>query len=317
MSKNNQYLVDISSLTVIKLTKIDQNLGVILLKSLFGSKSAERILLFLWVNEQCYASQIQNAYGIALTPIQNVLRKFEQAGILVSSFKFDPSNRSKQTQEGNFVLSRTQESPISMNSLKAKKKLYRFNPNYAFIAELKAILQKGFALLPAEEKKYLFVRQELRTHRLHSHQKRQALCLQAFLERLMQVQQMTIRAQAGDEALGEVKVKLEKPGILTFTERGRWVKGDRKNIDFHNSLRWSFVFEEGIVMLEHLRHGPNHPIFLSYLKPIRSSCFQSTDPHLCQGDCYFGTIEFNRQGIYLTWRILSDGNNEILHYVYI
>jgi len=257
-----------------------------MLKDLLGSKSGERILLFLWVNERCYASQIQKAYASALTPLQNALRKFEQAGILAA------------TLHGN-------------------KKLYRLNSDYPFHKELKALLQKGFTHLPAEEKKYLFLHAESKASGSYPQQKRAALCLQAFWERMLQVKQMTIRTQTEEEAIGEVRVEEEKVGILTFTERGRWVRGNQQNIDFHNSLRWSFGFEEGLVRLEHLRHGPTHPILLSHLMPISSRHFQSIDPHLCAGDCYFGRIEFNREGVYLTWRILSERKNETLHYVYI
>jgi len=257
-----------------------------MLHYLFGSKSAERILLFLWVNERCYASQIQKACGCALTPLQSILRKLEHAGILISV-------------------------------LQGRKKLYTLNPEAPIHGELKALLQKGFAHLPAEEKKHLFVYRQVATSQSYLQQKRKALCLQAFGERLLSSKQMTIRTQNGEEAIGEVKVAEEKPGIYTFTERGTWVKGRQQNINFHNSLRWSFVYEQGIIRLEHLRHGPDHPIFLSYLTPISAKQLQSMDPHLCQEDCYFGHIEFTKQGIYLTWRILSARKNETFHYVYV
>ncbi|HSW71928.1 MAG TPA: winged helix-turn-helix domain-containing protein [Chlamydiales bacterium] len=256
-----------------------------MLKSLFGSKSAERILLFLLVNEQCYASQIQKAYGIALTPLQSILRKFEQAGILNPVFQ-------------------------------GKKKLYRLNPNFPLIKELKVLLQKGFAHLPHEEKKHLFPNPESK-NLSYSKLKRTALSLQSFWERIVQVQQMTIRTHTGEEAIGEVNVKEEKPGVLLFIVRGKWVKGVEQDMAFHNSLRWTFLFEDSLVRLEHLRHGPNHPIFLSHLAPITPRHLQSIDPHLCQGDCYFGRIEFSKLGIYMTWRILSGDKNETLHYVYI
>ncbi len=257
-----------------------------MLSSLFGSKSAEKVLLFLLVNEQCHASQMQKAFGCALTPLQNIFRKFEQAGILTST-------------------------------LRGNKKLYRLNPDYPLTGELKALLQKGFAHLPKDEKKQLFLYPESKISPRYPEQKRAALALQAFRERILRASQVTIRTQTGDEAIGEVKVKEEKPGVLIFTERGRWVKGEQKNIAFHNCLRWSFIFEDGLVRLEHLRHGPNHPIFLSHMIPMGTKRLQSIDPHLCQEDCYFGHIQFDKQGIYLTWRVLSSHKNETLHYVYL
>ncbi len=257
-----------------------------MLQHLFGSKSAQRVLLFLWVNERCYASQIQKACGGALSPLQNILRKFERVGLLVSA-------------------------------LHGKKRFYALNPDCVVHAELKALLQKGFAHLPAEEKKHLFVYRNIKSSQSYLQQKRRALCLRSFGERLLCAKQMTIRTQSGEEAIGEVSVKEEKPGIFIFTERGMWVKGTQQNINFHNSLRWSLVYEEGLLRLEHLRHGPDHPIFLSYLTPISGKHLQSIDPHLCQEDCYFGHIQFNKEGIYLTWRVLSARKNETFHYVYI
>lgn len=257
-----------------------------MLQSLFGNKSAERILLFLWVNETCYASQIQKAYGSALTPFQAILRKFEKSGIVVP------------TMQGN-------------------KKLYRLNLNCPFYPELKALLQKGFAHLAPEEKKRLFIQPESVRSCSYTEQKKKALLLQAFWERMLAVRQMTIRRQTGEEAMGDVKVQEETPNILLFTERGKWVKGDQPTMAFHNSLRWTFAFEKGLVRLEHLRYGPTHPIFLAHLIPTDGRHFQSIDPHLCQEDCYCGRIEFHQAGIYLTWRILSGRKNETLHYVYI
>ena len=256
-----------------------------MLQHLFGSKSAERILLFLWVNERCYARQIQKACGCALTPLQSILGKFELAGILVSV-------------------------------LQGRKKLYCLNPNYHVYGELKALLQKGFAHLAVEEKKHLLVYRSVENSPTYVEKKRRALCLQAFGETLFRIKHMTIRTQSGEEAIGEVVVKEEKPGIFTFTEKGKWVKGKQENMNFHNSLRWSFEFEEGLIRLEHLRHGAEHATLLSILAPLSSKQLQSMDPHLCGEDCYFGSIEFNKQGINLTWRVLSHRKNETFQYEY-
>lgn len=85
---------------------------------------------------------------------------------------------------------------------------------------------------------------------------------------------------------------------------------------FYNSLRWTVLFEEGLISLEHLRHGPNHPIFLSHLAPISSREFHPLNPHLCQKDCYYGSIKLQKQAIYLNWRVLSDRKNETFDYIY-
>ncbi len=51
---------------------------------IFGSDSAQKILLHVFHYQQIHASGIANDYGIALTPIKNQLEKFERAGVLVS-----------------------------------------------------------------------------------------------------------------------------------------------------------------------------------------------------------------------------------------
>lgn len=251
-----------------------------MLDCLLGSKSAERILLFLLVNERCYISQIQRAYQIPLTPLQSMMRKLERGGIIA----FD---------------------------MQGKRKLYRLHPDYLFLKELKALLQKGFTYLPPEEKKLLFARREQWGNRSFEHSKRIASCLDRFWKRLFLVRRVTI--QAIGEAFGEVKVKEEKKGVLLFFERGQWLP---QEIEFNNCLRWSFDYENGLIGLEHLRHGPNHPVFLFHLAPISPRCFQSIDSHFCRTDCYFGQIELGEQSIQFIWRILGPQKNEILHYTY-
>ncbi|MGB5740173.1 MAG: helix-turn-helix domain-containing protein [Woeseia sp.] len=54
------------------------------LAALFGSQTACQVLLFLENYEQGYASEIARTYGISLNQVQNQLRKFEEAGLLVS-----------------------------------------------------------------------------------------------------------------------------------------------------------------------------------------------------------------------------------------
>lgn len=254
-----------------------------MLDLLLGSKSAERILLFLWVNEWAYTSQMQRAYGSALTPFQSMLHKFEQAGIVTCT-------------------------------LSKNKKLYRLNPEYPLYAELRALLQKAFTSLPAEEKKHLFVLQNIWSTHSYRHQKRIALCLQTFWEKLSQVQKITIRAQTGGEAIGEVKVNKEKPNTLIFHERGRWMEGER--IEFSNALRWSLLFDEGMITLEHLRQGMNHPILLFHLAPVGARQLQSIDSHLCQSDCYFGRLELHPHSIHLIVKVLGRNKNQLNSYTY-
>lgn len=52
--------------------------------ALFGSKSAYQVLMFLENYDQGYASEIAETFEMSLSQAQNQLRKFEDAGLLMS-----------------------------------------------------------------------------------------------------------------------------------------------------------------------------------------------------------------------------------------
>jgi len=253
-----------------------------MLSPLLGSKSAERVLLFLLINECCYPSEVQKAHDIALTPLQNIFQKFEKAEVLISE-------------------------------VHRKTKLYRFNPSYPLLNELKALLKKAFIHLPAEEKRALFSQKKhWRAKEDYALQKRSSLCLDAFWQRLMKVQRVSIQTQSETNGYGEVKVNHNKDTLL-FTETGHWIQ---QGIDFSNILRWTLDRSAQMVALEHLRYGPDRAVFLFHLAPTGPNTLQSIDSHLCADDCYFGRIEFTKQHIRLLWRIIGPRKNEILHHIY-
>lgn len=255
---------------------------------LLGSKSAERVLLFLLVNEYGYPSEMQRVHRIPLTPLQSILRKLEKAGVLTSD-------------------------------LRGKTKLYRFNPLYPLLDELKALLKKAFIHLPAEEKRVLFKPKEEEKVPLTEHyarQKRVATCLDAFWRRLGKVHSVSIQAQSGGQAFGEVSVREEKREVLLFTVKGHWVNVPSREMEFTNMLRWTLDLSSGLIALEHLRYGMNRPVFLFHLAPTGFKTLQSVDSHLCGDDCYFGRIEFTDPHIRFLWRILGPKKNEILQHTY-
>jgi len=55
-----------------------------MLEGLLGNKSAEKVMLALYVNEELHASAIAQIYQTALDPIKKQLERFEEAGFLVS-----------------------------------------------------------------------------------------------------------------------------------------------------------------------------------------------------------------------------------------
>ena len=54
------------------------------LETLFGNRTAGRLMLFLFHHGEAYARGAARDLGIALSPVQRQLDKFETAGLLVS-----------------------------------------------------------------------------------------------------------------------------------------------------------------------------------------------------------------------------------------
>ena len=84
---------------------------------LFGSKNAERVLIYIYSRQQGYAREIARFYNTDLKSIQNQLDKMEAGGILVSR-----------------EVGRTRP--------------YTFNPRYSLLTELKGLLEKAFSFYP-------------------------------------------------------------------------------------------------------------------------------------------------------------------------
>ncbi len=55
-----------------------------MLEGLLGNKSAEKVMLALYANEELHASAIAQMHETALDPIKKQLERFEEAGFLVS-----------------------------------------------------------------------------------------------------------------------------------------------------------------------------------------------------------------------------------------
>jgi len=259
-----------------------------LLSDLLGSKSAERILLFLFVNEYCYANEIHRMQGTAISPLQNALHRLEKAGILIFE-------------------------------IQGKTKLYRFNLNYPLLEELKALLKKAFIHLPCEEKRKLFSRKaEWKIPLKHqlSQRKKTALCLHSFWQRLTQIKNVSIQTQSYGHAFGDVCVSQENHNTIVFTEKGHWKHATPQELEFSNVLRWTLDSSTGMIALEHLRYGPTRPVFLFHLSPTGPNTLQSIDSHLCNHDCYFGRIELKDPHIQFLWRIVGPRKNETLRHIY-
>jgi DNA-binding transcriptional ArsR family regulator len=103
-----------------------------MLDNLLGNKTAERVLLYLANYGQGYPREIAATFGSSVSVVLKQLTRLENGGILVSR-----------------MLGRT--------------RLYELNPRWFFYKELKALLEKALAALPAEEvKKYYRARRRPR-----------------------------------------------------------------------------------------------------------------------------------------------------------
>jgi hypothetical protein len=95
-----------------------------MIEVLLGSKSAERVLVFIFSREEGYPREIARFFKTDLKSIQKQLDRLEAGGVLVS-----------------WEVGRTRP--------------YGFNPRYPFLKELKALLEKALSFYPIPEQEEL------------------------------------------------------------------------------------------------------------------------------------------------------------------
>jgi predicted transcriptional regulator len=88
-----------------------------MLKPLLGSDAREKVLIFLMARESSYPSEISAFFNMSISQIQSQLDGLETGGVLISK-------------------------------LVGRTRVYEFNPQYAFLKELKALLEKAFLFYP-------------------------------------------------------------------------------------------------------------------------------------------------------------------------
>lgn len=98
-----------------------------MLESLFESKIKEKILLYLYINETSYASELAKNFNLNLYTVQNQLRKLERGGVLYSQ-------------------------------LKGNVRLFGINPRYPFKKELSALLEKLYGFLSDDVKERYYIK---------------------------------------------------------------------------------------------------------------------------------------------------------------
>lgn len=88
-----------------------------MLEGLFGNSVIEKILFFLLKNEKSYGAELAKVLEVRLYSVQNALQRLEDGGIISGTYE-------------------------------GKTRVYRFNPRYPFLEELKAFLSKAYAFIP-------------------------------------------------------------------------------------------------------------------------------------------------------------------------
>jgi hypothetical protein len=96
-----------------------------MLETLFGSKTAENVLMYLFVYQEGYPTEISRVFSLPLSMVQKQLQKFEEGGILASR-------------------------------LRGKVRIYQWNPRYPFRDEVERLLAKNFEYLPETVKDRFF-----------------------------------------------------------------------------------------------------------------------------------------------------------------
>ncbi len=258
-----------------------------MLRSLFGCKSIERILLYLLVNEKCYAQQLHRMLQVPLTPIQKGLVRLEEGGIISSS------------RDG-------------------KIRIYQFNPDYPLFNELEELLKKAFYKLPPHEKKCYYYLQQVRS----GVRKQRYDLLESTWQSLKSITSVRLLAKSRSKRTGwngigsgKVAVKEQNQAII-FTEQGSWRRERGEVHNYSNSYRWIWNRLDGMLSLEHLRRGEDNPVFLFHLIPTKSNLLESLHSHLCGEDTYFGWLQYSNLFLQLNFRTIGPKKNEEIEYVY-
>lgn len=249
-----------------------------MLQALLGSRSCERILLFLLVNETCYPHQLYGVLDLALSPIQNTLQRLERGGILVSQ------------PEG-------------------KRIIYQFNRSYPLIHELEKLLQKAFTELSVEEKKMYYTAKAQTGLKKTDRQS-----LRSLWNGLYAVSRVKLIASSSTwNGIGEGTVEvIEKDSTIEWIENGKWEGAQT----YRNHFRFTLLREQGMISLEHLRFGKMRPEFLFHLVPVRPGVYESTDPHLGGEDAYLGRLYYNQLFIELTLKTIGPKKHEKIESIY-
>ena len=118
---------------------------------------------------------------------------------------------------------------------------------------------------------------------------------------------------------GSGHVFLEKPSadILGFSELGTWTPiGAANPLVFRNVFRWTLSTNQRTICLEHLRFGPDNPVYLFDLYPQNPLKWETISPHICNHDTYEARVELHDKKVIMRWTIKGPEKQENLVYTY-
>jgi hypothetical protein len=114
---------------------------------------------------------------------------------------------------------------------------------------------------------------------------------------------------------GAVVVERPTAEIIIFHESGVWQPQGDGEVDFSNIFRWSKV-EPQTIRLEHLRYGPEQPVYLFDLAAGSDGEWHSVRPHLCRADVYAARLWYDERFIFMAWTITGPKKQETIEYAY-
>jgi hypothetical protein len=113
---------------------------------------------------------------------------------------------------------------------------------------------------------------------------------------------------------GVVIVSEPEAGVVVFEESGIWVSPSKTEMRFTNVFRWLRANET--IRLEHLRFGPDRPVFLFDIAPDENGNWREVSPHQCRDDCYRASLAIEGRQLLVAWSIQGPRKQESIRYAY-
>lgn len=142
-----------------------------------------------------------------------------------------------------------------------------------------------------------------------------------LLRHLGQVQYLEWTASSPHESgwsgtgTGSVVVQTGPAGRLLLRETGLWQPQFGAQIRFRSGYSW-FIIGPERVGLEHLRWGPDHPVYLLDLVWQGGGLWCSALPHHCREDRYDLKIQIQARKVRLKWTVIGPHKQDYLELRY-